>query len=94
VERFITVQKRGTIALPPDTRQRHHLDDPGTQLRLVERDDGVIELHPTVPVPAENAWFWTDRWQAMEREAAEDIAEGRTVTFDDVESFLADLDAE
>jgi len=37
-------------------------------------------------------WFWTERWQRMEREADEDFAAGRYKTFDDVESFLADLD--
>jgi len=38
-------------------------------------------------------WFWTERWQRMEREADEDFAAGRYKTFNDVESFLADLDA-
>ena len=38
-------------------------------------------------------WFWSERWQQMEREADEDYAAGRYKTFDDVESFLADLDA-
>jgi hypothetical protein len=88
------MQKRGTFVLPPSTRLRYHLDDPGTQLRLVERDDGVIELHPTIAVPADEAWFWSARWQAMEQEATNQIEDGRTSTFADVESFLTDLDSE
>ncbi len=40
------------------------------------------------------AWFWSERWQQMEREADADFATGRYVTFDDVESFLAALDTE
>jgi hypothetical protein len=37
-------------------------------------------------------WFWSERWQRLEREADDDIAAGRITTFEDVESFLADLD--
>ncbi|MBI4320134.1 MAG: hypothetical protein HY675_16720 [Chloroflexi bacterium] len=35
---------------------------------VVRREDGVIELHPQVTVDASKAWFWSDRWQTMERE--------------------------
>jgi len=60
---------------------------------VVEREDGVIELHPELPVPADQVWFWSERWQRMEREADDDIANGRVGEFDDVDDFLADLDA-
>ncbi len=88
----LTVQQRGTIALPPDVRRRHRLDQPGAQVRLVERDDGVIELHPVLGIPASQTWFWSERWQAMEREADADIAAGRTVTSNDPETFLVELE--
>jgi hypothetical protein len=89
---FLTVQSRGVLALPPDVRRRHHLDEPGAQVELVEREDGVIEIHPHVPVPAGQAWFWSESWQAGEREASDDLERGRTQKFDDSESFLASLD--
>lgn len=88
----LTVQRRGTLALPPDLRRRHHLDGPGAQVRVVERDDGVIELHPLIAVPVDQAWFWTDRWQAMEREADEDVAAGRLVVTEGPDQFLSELD--
>jgi hypothetical protein len=47
----------------------------------------------TVIDPAQ-AWFWSDRWQAMEREAGDDVAAGRVKRFNDVESLLAELDEE
>ncbi len=37
-------------------------------------------------------WFWSERWQRMEREADEAIAAGRVEHFDDLDSFLAGLD--
>jgi (2Fe-2S) ferredoxin len=92
MDRFITIQARGTLALPPDVRRRHHLDRPGAQVKLVERADGVIELQPAVAVPADQAWFWTERWQQMEREVDEHVAADRIVTSESVEEFLRELD--
>lgn len=83
---------RGSITLPADVRRRYHLDEPGAQVEVVGRPDGVIELHPVLPHRADQAWFWTEHWQAMEREVDEDIAAGRVETFDSAEEFIADLD--
>ncbi len=51
----------------------------------------MIELQPK-DIDPDQAWFWTERWQQMEREADEDIAAGRVKVFDDAESFLAELE--
>ena len=91
---YVAVQKRGVISLPADVRKRHRLDEPGAQVEVFERDDGVIELRPQVAVPADQAWFWTERWQRMEREADADIQAGRTEEFDSVDDCLADLNEE
>jgi bifunctional DNA-binding transcriptional regulator/antitoxin component of YhaV-PrlF toxin-antitoxin module len=86
-------QTRGTLALPADLRRRHNLDQPGAQVRVVEREDGVVELHPLTPVPADQAWFWTERWQRMEREADADVAAGRVTTHDTVEELFDAFEA-
>jgi hypothetical protein len=44
-------------------------------------------------VPADQAWFWTERWQQMEREADDAIAAGHIMTVEGVEELLADLDS-
>lgn|ERR1022692_1042527 len=90
---YAAIQGRGTVALPAELRRKYRLDEPGAQLEVVERSDGVIELRPTLPVPLDEMWFWTRGHQAAEREAEEDLAAGRFRTFDDAESFLADLAA-
>jgi hypothetical protein len=46
-----------------------------------------------LPHPAEQQWFWTERWQRMEREADAEIAAGRVSTHESAEDFLAHLDA-
>jgi hypothetical protein len=89
---YLSVQSRGTIALPPDLRRRLHLDQPGAQVRIVEHDDGVVELQSVLPVPADQRWYWTERWQEMEREVDEHVAAVRVETHDGVESLFEHLD--
>jgi len=88
---FLTMQSRGVIALPPELRRRYQLDRPGAQVEITERSDGVLEIRPTVAIPANQAWFWTDAWQKREREADADIAAGRVTSYDDVDALLDDL---
>jgi bifunctional DNA-binding transcriptional regulator/antitoxin component of YhaV-PrlF toxin-antitoxin module len=90
---FAAVQGRGTVALPAELRRKYRLDEPGAQLEVTEREDGVIELRPTLPVPVDEMWFWSEGHQAAEREAEDDLAAGRFRTFDDPEGFLADLES-
>ncbi|MGI8903375.1 MAG: AbrB/MazE/SpoVT family DNA-binding domain-containing protein [Solirubrobacteraceae bacterium] len=47
---FVAVAgSRGSITLPADLRRRYHLDEPGAQVQVIGRPDGVIELHPLAP---------------------------------------------
>ena len=92
VHEFVAVQKRGVVTLPPVVRERLSLNTPGAQLEIVEADDGRFEIRGTVPVPADQAWFWTERWQRMEREADADLAAGRVIGSDSVDELLDDLD--
>ncbi len=42
-------------------------------------------------IPADQAWFWTDGWQAGEREASEQIVDGKTSGPLSEAEFLAEL---
>jgi antitoxin MazE len=88
---FVTVQSRGLIAIPTVIRRRLGLDEPGAQVEVIERD-GEIVLRPHIAVPADQASFWTERWQQMERVADDAIAAGRVTVSQDVDALLADLD--
>lgn len=93
VHAYVAVQRRGTVALPPALRRRYRLDEPGAQVEITEREDGVLELRPVVAVPASEAWFWTERWQAGEREVDAHIATGEVTEHASGEDFLAHPDA-
>ena len=87
---LVQMNKRGTLTIPKELRRG--LDDESL-FEAVRRDDGVIELQPRIAIDPSQAWFWTERWQKMEREADADIAAGRVKQFDDLDSFLAYLDS-
>jgi hypothetical protein len=48
-------------------------------------EESVLEGDP------DQAYFWTEHWQAGERETDEDIARGRVETFDTMNDLIADL---
>jgi len=50
-----------------------------------------VELVPASLVPKDQLWFWTPEWQAKEREADEDIAQGRVKGFDSVDDLIKEL---
>ncbi len=88
----MTVQGRGLIAIPTAIRRHFGLDKPGAQVEVIERE-GEIVLRPHLAVPTDQSWFWTDRWQQIEREADDAISAGLVTTVDGVEGLLADLDS-
>lgn len=90
---FLAVQGRGTVALPPSLRRRYRLDQPGAQVEITERADGVLELRPVVPVPAAEAWFWDPSWHQGEREVDEHIAAGEVTRLDGPDELIAHLDS-
>ena len=81
---LVAVTDRGTITLPKSFR--------GASLyELRERDGGRLELIPQHAIGAAQAWFWSERWQAMEHEASADIAAVRLRRFDSADDFIAEL---
>ena len=87
----VRMSNRGSVTLPPSVR--NGLPD-NTLFQVVRRSDGVIELRPQITVDASQAWFWTERWQQMEREADADFAEDRSKSYENPDAFLADLEDE
>lgn len=49
---------------------------------------------PPKHIPRDQRWFWTERWQQMEREVQEDYDNGRYYEFDNVEDLIKFLNGE
>jgi bifunctional DNA-binding transcriptional regulator/antitoxin component of YhaV-PrlF toxin-antitoxin module len=89
---YLALQGRGTVTLPAELRRKYRLDEAGAQIEITEREDGVLELRPTLPVPVDEMWFWTEGHQAAEQEAEADIEAGRYRDFENEAEFLADIE--
>lgn len=86
------ITRSGQVTLPKRIRERLGVRE-GDQVQFEETDRGIV-LHPlrTVVVPAEQAWFWEERWQEGEREAEEDIRAGRVHEIDDPADLLKPIE--
>lgn len=91
-ETYLTFQRRGVVTLPGEVRRRLGVDQPGAQIHLVEVRPGVFEMHGVLPVPVDQTWFWSERWQKMEAEADADIDAGRVSRYESVDDLLDGLD--
>ena len=82
----VQVSARNRLTLPRQIARALRLKKGGPLLmRLVSRK---FEL---VPIPRAQLWFWTPEWQRKEREADEDIAQGRVKGSTSVDELLKGL---
>ncbi len=74
-----------------DLQRLEHGDDLEERIRegIKEYKPGVTV--PTTPVKAGQEWFWTEDWQAAEREAEADLEAGQHETFENDKDFIASL---
>jgi antitoxin MazE len=86
----VRIGPKHQITIPSDAFERLGLK-PGDMLEIQVRE-GALYAVPQRLVPADQAWFWTPEWQALEREADEAI-ERREFSgpFDSAEDLLKHL---
>lgn len=87
--RLVTLRPNGQLTLPADIRASAHADT--GDVFVAEVEDDAIVLRPKKLVDSAQAYFWTDEWQAGEREASDDIAHGRVKTSRSAAALIADL---
>jgi len=92
VTTIVTVRSNGQITLPASVRRQARIEEGDALAVRIDRDG--IHLVPQMLVDRSQAYFWTERWQAGEREAQADLESGRYQDFDSIEDLLADLDGD
>ncbi len=70
----VYMRKRSRIVLPKVIVEQLDLLE-GTELE-VQVVDGKVVMEPMVSIPRSKTRYWTDDWQAAEREADRDIGQG------------------
>ena len=87
---LVKVKRHSQITIPNDIRKKLKIVE-GDYLEIEEHNNELV-LKPVKMVHADEAYFHTKEWQAGEREADKDIAEGNVIgPFDNVEDALKAL---
>jgi AbrB family looped-hinge helix DNA binding protein len=87
--RLVTLRPNGQVTLPADVRATVHAET--GDVFIAEVNDDAIILRPKKLIDASQAYFWTEEWQAGEREASAEIAKGQTKRFRSAEALIRDL---
>ncbi len=56
-------------------------------------EDGRIVITPVITVPKSQAWYWSKKWQDMEKQADTEREQGKIKKFDNIDDLLEDLDS-
>ncbi len=87
--RIVSLRANGQVTIPAEIRAQAHAQ-PG-DLFVAEVTDDAIVLRRKQLIDADQAYFWTEEWQRGEREATEDIKNGRYKSFRSARALIADL---
>lgn len=85
------LRPKGQITLPGEIRELLELKE-GDDLAFSVDEQGRVVVNRLEVIPPDQAWFWSERWQEMEREVEADIATGRVKSFDSMDDFIAYLE--
>jgi len=83
------VRSKGQITLPVSIRKAVRLAE-GDLVELEITGDGIL-MRPLRTIDAGQAWFWTQEWQAGERQASEEIRKKRLTPHKTSNAFLSHL---
>jgi antitoxin PrlF len=85
------LRTKGQITVPAEIRDALGVNE-GDDVLFFSDEQGRVMIARAQIIPPEQAWFWTKRWQELEREAQADIDAGRVSEFEKVEQALDFLD--
>jgi AbrB family looped-hinge helix DNA binding protein len=84
------LRNKGQITVPSEVRQILGAEE-GDDLLFSADESGRIIISRAQIIPPDQAWFWSQRWQQLEREAQADLQAGRVLEFADAQAALAAL---
>jgi len=86
-----SLRRKNQITLPQEVREALRLSE-GDEVEFRVHSDGEVTLRGMTVIPTDQRWFWTEEWQAGEKEASAEIAAGGLPVYDDMAALLADID--
>ena len=84
------VTRNFQITLPASIRKQLNIEE-GDIIEMFVEDEKVV-LAPKKLVDKSQVYFWTKQWQEAEKQAEEDIREGRIKSFGSVDELVDGLE--
>jgi antitoxin MazE len=85
------LRRRSQVTLPSEVVKKMKLQE-GDNLDIILEDDKII-IKPVLVIDRSQSWFWSKKWQEMEKEADEDIKHGRVHKAKNVKGLIDKLDS-
>jgi AbrB family looped-hinge helix DNA binding protein len=85
------LRAKGQITLPVEVRDLLNVEE-GDDLIFTVDENGDITIERALTIPADQAWFWSERWQQLERAAQADIEEGHVQRHSNVDEAISELE--
>jgi AbrB family looped-hinge helix DNA binding protein len=78
---------KGQVTVPGEIRQLLGVEE-GDELVFLVNENGAVIVERVQIIPPDQAWFWSERWQRLEREVQKDIEKNRIHQFDSAEETI------
>jgi antitoxin MazE len=85
------LRRRSQVTLPSEVVKRMKLQE-GDNLDI-DIDEDRIVIKPVLVIDRSQSWFWSKKWQDMEKEVDLDIKKGRIHKGKNVADLIKKLDA-
>ena len=83
------LRNRSQVTLPSEIVKKMRLQE-GDNLDIALEDDKII-IKPVLVIDRSQSWFWSKKWQEMEKEADADIKHGRVQKAKNVKELIQKL---
>ena len=81
---------RSQITLPSEIVKKMRLQE-GDNLDIILEDDKIV-LKPVLVIDRSQSWFWSKKWQQMEKGADEDVKRGKVQKAKNLKELIRKLD--
>jgi AbrB family looped-hinge helix DNA binding protein len=85
------LRHKGQITVPSEVRAALGANE-GDDLLFSVDEYGRIVVTRAQVIPPDQAWFWNERWQRMEKAAQADIESGNVVEYETAHDAISALD--
>jgi antitoxin MazE len=85
------LRRRSQVTLPSEVVKKMKLQE-GDNLDIAMEEDRII-IKPVLVIDRSQSWFWSKKWQELEKEVDQDIKQGRVHKAKGVEELIKKLEA-